>query len=156
MTDQARLVSLIGQPSDSPDVQTWLQELKAPGPKLKEGDTDAYVSLPLLGMDLVFTDEAFQTRRPDLAIGEGALLLSAIMLKSSEVADYADYNGPLPGGIVFGDAPAEVHRKLGPPESVHDRQPKEFWTLSGLQLTVSYDRPKTKVKQVTLEVPQPK
>jgi hypothetical protein len=155
MTDQDRFVSLVGKASDSSEVQAWLKELKAAPPRLKKGDTTANVVLPKAGMELVFTDEAFMTGRDDLAIGEGALLLTAVFLKSSRVADFADYAGTLPGGIVFGEAPDQVHKRMGLPETVHASLPKEFWTRDGLQIGVTYDREKTGVKQVTLVMPKP-
>ncbi|HLK41599.1 MAG TPA: hypothetical protein VKU41_32850 [Polyangiaceae bacterium] len=153
MTDVDRLVSLIGQASDSADVKAWLAELKATAPHLKEGDVQAWVAARSAGLDLVFTDEAHRSKRNDLAVGEGALILDAIMFMSSQVPDYAEYQGPLPNGVVFGEPPARVHQKLGTPERLHDRMPKEFWTFRGLQLTITYDKPKTKVRSVSLATP---
>jgi hypothetical protein len=153
MSDDKRLISLIGMPSDSPEVAAWMGELKAPQPRLKKGDTDANVTLPELGMELVFTDEAFQNKRSDLAIGEGALLLTAIMFKV-RVPDFKDYAGPLPKGLAWSDTLDQVHKKLGNPAKVHPRMPTEFWTFDGAMLTVSYDKPKTTIEEVTLEVPQ--
>jgi hypothetical protein len=155
MTEQDRIVSLVGKASDSPEVQGWLKELKAPAPRLKKGDTTANVLSPKLGLEVVFTDEAFLTGRRDLAIGEGALLLTAIMLKSSRVPDFADYAGPLPKGIVFGDTPAQVQKKMGAPPKVHNFLPSESWNVDGLQLIVRYDDAKTGVEQVSLSAPRP-
>jgi hypothetical protein len=153
MSDENRLIALIEMPSDSPEAAAWMGELKAPEPRLKKGDTDANVTLPELGMELVFTDEAFQNKRSDLAIGEGALLLTAIMFKF-RVPEFKDYAGPLPKGLAWGDTLDQVHKKLGNPAEVHPRMPKEFWTIDGVMLSVRYDKEKTAIKGVTLEVPQ--
>jgi hypothetical protein len=153
MSDEKRLIALIGMPSDSPEVATWMGELKAPQPRLKKGDTDANVTLPELGMELVFTDEGFKNEGSELAIGEGALLLTAIMFKFG-VPGFKDYAGPLPRGLAWGDTLDQVHKKLGNPAKVHPRMPTEFWTLDGARLSVGYDKGKTAIKRVILEVPQ--
>ena len=154
MIDLNRVFPLFGQASDSAGVAAWLSDLSAPTPKLDSGDVHAWVSVPHLGIDMVFTDEAAFNRRSDLAIGEGALLLASITFRSN-VPDYTDYAGPLPKGILFGDSPDQVHQKLGSPQSVHPRMPKEFWTLNGLKLCVTYDKAKAGAKQVSLELPPP-
>jgi hypothetical protein len=68
----------------------------------------------------------------------------------SNVPDYTDYAGPLPEGLTFSDTPAQVHQKLGPPSEGHDFLPKEFWSVQGRKLCVTYDKPKTKTKQVSI------
>jgi hypothetical protein len=154
MIDQDRLLSFIGMASESVEIQALLKELKAPVPRLKKGDTTANVTLPNLGMDLIFTDEAFFSRRPNLAVGEGALLLTAIMFKSSRVPDYTDYAGALPKDIRFGETPAQVQKKVGGPPKLHDFLPSESWALDGVQLSVRYDDEKTAVEQVSLVKPR--
>jgi hypothetical protein len=155
MSDKSRFIALIGKASDSPEMKTWLDELKAPPPRLKKGDTSAHVTLPKQGLELVFGDEAFETGRSDLAIGEGALLLTAIMFKSAHVRDFADYSGPLPMGLAFGESPAKVHEKLGLPERVHPVLPTERWAIDGVRLIVTYDKQKSEVRQVSVERPRP-
>jgi hypothetical protein len=155
MSSKNPFAAMIGKASDSPEIKTWLAELKARQPRLKKGDTSAYVELPKLGLDLIFGDEAFETRRPDLAIGEGALLLTAIMFKSSHYPDYSEYSGPLPMGLAFGVPPAKVHATLGPPAWVHPLLPTERWAFDGVSLIVLYDKQKTAVKQVSVERPRP-
>ena len=155
MTDLKRLVSLIGKPSDSAEVGAWLQELNAPQPKLRSGDTDASIPLPGLGLELCFSDEASFYRRSDLAIGEGALLLTTVFLKSSKVPNFLDYAGNLPGGLAFGDTRAEVHSKLGSPKDEHDFLPTEFWSMDGLELSIDYDDNKTRAEQVTIWIIPP-
>jgi hypothetical protein len=155
MSSKNRFAAMIGKASDSPELKTWLAELKASPPRLKKGDTSAYVTLPKLGLELVFGDEAFETGRADLAIGEGALLLTAVMFKSSHVPDFSEYSGPLPMGLAFGQTPAKVHETMGPPERAHPVLPTERWAFEGARLIVTYDKQKTAVRQVSVERPRP-
>jgi hypothetical protein len=149
MIDPQRFFHLIGKPSDSPEVAELLSELSAPKPRLKKGDVTTYVSLPSIGLDLVFQDEANHTKRSDLAIGEGALILISVALRSN-VPQYTDYTGPLPEGLTFGDSQVQVHQKLGTPTKVHGFLPKEFWTIRGCKLCVTYDKQKTKAEDVSV------
>jgi hypothetical protein len=80
MTDQNRLVSLIGKPSDHADVKAWLKELRAPPVRLKKGDTSANVVLPKSGLELVFTDEAFFSRLSDDFLPEESWVLDGLLL----------------------------------------------------------------------------
>jgi hypothetical protein len=71
------------------------------------------------------------------------------------VPDYADYAGTLPKGLVFGETPAQVQKKVGAPPKVHDFLPSESWALDSVQLSVRYDDEKTAVEQVSLVKPRP-
>lgn len=144
---------LLGKESSSPEVAALLESFAAPAPRLKQGDVDANVVLKSAGLELVFTDEGHFTHRDDLALGEGALVLTAIMFKSSRVADFNEFTGTLPRGITFADSDQALHTKLGMPEMIHPKQPKEIWTLDGLKLFVTFDQGKGSIKQLTLQAP---
>jgi hypothetical protein len=150
MIDPQRFFKLIGKPSDSPEVTQLLSELSAPKPRLKKKDVTTYVALPKLGIDLAFNDEAHHAKRKDIAIGEGALILVSVALRSN-VPKYTDYAGPLPQGLSFGDTQAQVHQKLGAPKELHDFLPVEFWAVKRCKLSVTYDEKKTKVEEVSVD-----
>ena len=83
MIDFSRIIPLFGQPSDSAEVASLLQDLNSSKPKLDSGDVKAWLSAPQHAIDMVFTDEATFHRRADLALGEGALLLTSVALRSN-------------------------------------------------------------------------
>jgi hypothetical protein len=150
MIDPRHFFKLVGQPSDAPDVQKLLSDLGAPRPKLKRGETTANVPLPKVGVELVFDDEAYHFKKQDLAVGEGALILSSIMLRSN-VPKFKDYAGSLPEELVFGESAADVHTKIGQPERLHNFLAKEFWTIQGCKVIAVFNEAKTKLEEVVIE-----
>jgi hypothetical protein len=83
MIDGPAMVALLGRASDVAEVKNLVKQLGAKDPKLKRGDTAAYVVADKLGLELVFEDEAYVTKRKDLAIGEGKLFLNSITFKTA-------------------------------------------------------------------------
>jgi hypothetical protein len=156
MPDGQAIVALLGKSSDSTEVQDLLSQLGAKPPKLKKGDVDAYVVLDKQGLDLMFSDEAYVTKRPDLAIGEGKLLLITAWFKAAEPPKIAAYAEALPHGLNFGKSQADVHQLLGKPEWANPDVRRERWTIGGHQLLVRYTEKMSGLELVIATVPKTK
>jgi hypothetical protein len=156
MPDGQSIVAVLGKSSDSAEVQNLLSQLGAKPPKLKKGDVDAYVVLDKQGLDLMFSDEAYVTKRSDLAIGEGKLLLMTVWFKAAEPPKVAAYAERLPHGLDFSKSQAEVHQLLGKPEWANPDVRRERWTIDGHQVLVRYIENMSGLELVILAVPKTK
>lgn len=138
MSTSTPFLNLLGKASDDANVQAWLNQLGAKSPKLKKGDTDAYVQVTHLGMEIVFTDEAFHTQNDNLAIGEGALIFTAIILYVASNDTHDIYSEPLPFGIQPQYTAKELKDFLGAPEVSNVRLRQDNWTVDGFKMAAKY------------------
>jgi hypothetical protein len=135
--DSSAIVALLGKHSDSTEVDAFLKSVSAPSPKLPKGDQTTYSEVPESGLQLVFTDESTFTGDNELAIGEGALILSCVFFMGSE-PDYQRYADPLPYGVRFDMDRKELERTLGTPEWSDDELCTARWDKDGLKFSVKY------------------
>ena len=156
MPDGQSIAAVLGKSSDSTEVQDLLNQLGAKPPKLKKGDVDAYVVLDKQGLDLMFSDEAYVTKRSDLAIGEGKLLFMTAWFKAADPPTIATYAEPLPHGLDFGKSQADLHQLLGEPEWANPDVHRERWTIDGHQLLVRYTDKMSGLELVIVTVPKTK
>lgn len=154
MTGSNELKTLMGQDHKSPAVRSWLTSADADGPRLKKGDTKAYVDLPASGMYLVFTDAAFFNRQR-AAVGASPLLLTNVTFASGADPKYTPYSGELPFSLSFTDTRAGVRERLGEPGLVSTRRPLDRWTIDSLWLYVEYAADEQSIDNVSLQVPDP-
>src|SRR5262245_48927600 len=148
--------SLMGKPSDSPEVQDLLRQAGAKDPKLKKGDVRALLDLNTLGLALEFVDEAFFTQQEHLAIGEGALLLSGVAIYSAGYHPaFSAYPGLLPLGVQFGMSQSDLHAKLGKPEWANPSTQAERWQIDGVLYIVQYSEALDRILTFSMELPEP-
>jgi hypothetical protein len=153
MMDGPAMVALLGKTSDAPEVKDLIRQLGGKDPKLKKGDTTTYVLADKLGLDLMFSDEAYLTRRPNLAIGEGKLFLTSVRFKTDYPPKVKAYTGTIPHGIAFSSSHAALKKLLGKP---HDSDPDlsmDQWLLGGNMVAVRYNDQMSEVKSVVVFVP---
>lgn len=136
----AGLLSMLGKSSDSPEVVAWLAQVGARPPKLGDGDFNTGLVLADEGLELTFTDEAKHHKRRDLAIGEGALLLTSVRFNSAEIPDFQAYAAALPFGVAFPMSQAQVQGVLGPPEFTNARLRLDRWTRDGWWVFAQYGK----------------
>jgi hypothetical protein len=153
MTEAETLVGLLGKSSDSPEVAAWLSQAGAKPPKLPKGDTDAYVVLKDRGLELMFTDEAKHQMRNDIAIGEGALILSNVRFNSAAVPEFKPYAGPLPYGLAFPNSQADVQRVLGKPEQSNPRLRMDRWTREPHRAFAKYKEGLGELESFNVQLP---
>jgi hypothetical protein len=149
----AVIIGLLGKASDSPEVDTWLKQAGATPPKLKKGDFDAHVVLADDGLELTFTDEAKFNMRNDLAIGEGALLLTAVRFTSASVPDFKPYPGALPYGLAFTNSQSEVHGVIGKAEMSNPRLRIDRWTRDEHWVFAKYNQGLGGLQDLTVQLP---
>jgi hypothetical protein len=147
--------SLVGKPSDSAEVRDLLRLGSATDPKLKKGDVRAWVELNSLGLALVFVDEAFFTKRTDLAIGEGALLLSSVTFHTGSDPAYSPYAGALPFGVRFDQSQGELNAQLGPPERSNPRLRLDRWHINGVWYFAKYAPAADRLLTFSMQMPDP-
>lgn len=155
MTQISVPASLLGKPSDSPEVQDLLRQGGGKPPKLKKGDREAYSVMKNVGLQLVFADEAYLTQNPMLARGEGALLLCCVIFCSADYPDYAPYQGVLPLGVQFSHTKAQMGARLGAPEWSNPSLGRERWLVDGVQYAVSYCDDADRILELSMQIPMP-
>jgi hypothetical protein len=85
-------------------------------PVVKRGDFTAYLHNRKLGVELTFVyAEALDVRLRDYP--PGALVLDNICLYGPGYSTHASFAGDLPFGLHFGDTPAALIAKFGPPDA---------------------------------------
>jgi hypothetical protein len=148
------LLEALGKSSSTPEVSGILRQLDATIPlRLKKGDTKVNVPSPKLGIELVFADEAFFLKRRDMAIGEGELLLTAVMFNAEGLGKWKAYAGVLPFALRFSNLPPEVYDRLGRPEWSNDLIGNNRWTKDGRWLFVVFAPDKQSIRRVIVQVP---
>ena len=155
MTQVEDPISLLGKSSDSPEIQDMLRQAGAKDPKLKKGDVRAWVDLNDLGLALVFADEAFFTREENLAIGEGALILTSITIHSGDDPDFAAFAGVLPLGVEFSQSQRDLLARLGKPEWSNSFLLKDRWLVDGTRFLVQYADDLDRILTFSIQVPDP-
>lgn len=147
--------SILGKPSDSPEVQDLLRQGGGKAPKLKKGDFDAYSEMKSVGIQLAFADEAYLTKNPNLARGEGALLLWSVKFCSADYPGYTAFDGVLPLGVQFAHGKAQMGARLGAPEWSNPNLGKERWLVDGIQYAARYVDGADRILEFTMQVPMP-
>jgi hypothetical protein len=147
--------SLLDKSSDHPEIQIILSALAVAPPKLKKGDVDSYADAKSLGVYLTFRDEGNLRNDPQVAIGEGALILIAIGYQTSGVAGYTTYSGSLPFGITFQMQRQDVHSLLGPPEKTVAPLFKDRWTRDGVRFQVQFAKDFGPIQSCQASLPLP-
>lgn len=155
MTNSTQLIDLIGKPSDAPEVVAWLSKAGGKPPKLKKGDTNANVVLSKLGLELAFDDEAMLFSRKDLAIGEGALILTAVFFDLTKDPKHAAFADPLPFGIAATSSQADMHKLLGKPEESDPDLNLERWTHDGKWVFANYEDGWASMWKLTVQMVDP-
>lgn len=120
--------------------------------EVEKDDISVIEDLAGEGITLVFTDEAFLYKRDDMAIGEGAPVLSELSLWLQESEDGALYTGPLPLDLQPTDSRAALRRRFGNPSSSDDNPPWDQWPVDGLILTAEYTEDEQSLATVSLEL----
>jgi hypothetical protein len=155
MPDGTAIVAVLGKASDSKEVQDLLRQLGAKPPKLKKGNVDAYVVLDDQGLELLFSDEAYVTKRKDLARGEGKLLLTTAWFKIADPPKVASYAEALPHGLAFTKSKGDVHKLLGKPEWANADPDirRERWSVASHKIVVRYTEKLSGLEQVIASLP---
>jgi len=104
------------------------------------------------GITLVFSDEAYLHKRDDMAIGEGAPILSEFSLWLQESEDGSVYTGPLPFNLQRDNSRVELRKQFGEPVSSDDDPPWDQWSVDNLVLTVEYNEDEKSLSTVSLEL----
>jgi len=107
------------------------------------------------GIQLVFADEAYLTKNPNLARGEGALLLYCVILCSADFPDYSEYAGALPLGIQFAHTHAQMRARLGTPEWTNPALGIERWLVDGIQYAATYVDDADRILELSMQIPVP-
>jgi hypothetical protein len=153
--DPITFIQLLGASADDPSVKNLLASSGARDlPKLKKGDTKAYVTIHDKGIFFVFTDEAFFRKARGVKIGVGPLLLTNVTLICAKTG-YNRYVDPLPFGLNCSDGRDVVRAKLGPPEMSIDRRRLDRWTRERVWVYVSYTADLQSIESMTVQLPDP-
>jgi len=82
-----------------PGLQPFIDELKiTKPPKIKKGETDTYITLKKVGIELAFTDERY-LNLSNKVVPEGVAILSNIRFYFSRDTGFQPYSGKLPQKI---------------------------------------------------------
>jgi hypothetical protein len=153
--DYRQWIDLFGKTTDDPKVQDSLKGAGVNLPlKLEEDDTDVRIDLKNTGITLVFTDEAFFHRRDDLAIGEGTLILTQVILMLQH-SRASLYKGPLPFGLERDDSQEDLRGRFGAPARENPRFLWDEWRLDDLILSATYVKDLKSLSRVGIRLPRP-
>ncbi len=155
MTQIKDPLSLLGRPSDSPEIQDLLRQAGVKDPKLKKGEVRDWLDLNDMGLALVFTDEAFLTGEKELAIGEGALILTSITFHSGGDPAFSAFAGNLPLGVKFTQSQSDLAAKLGVPERSNPRRRQDRWMIEKVAFYAKYSEKLDRIQVFGIFVPEP-
>lgn len=128
--NSADLVTCVGKPLESPEVQSLLARLGVnPQIRMPEDDNEARVTLHSLGLALIFKPEEEKSSR---------LELETVQFVSSEEEGFTSFAGELPGGLSFNDTQADAQRKLGEPMHSDEELRLDVWAFGELELSIDY------------------
>jgi hypothetical protein len=148
------VISLLGVSADDQRIRDLLKDAgSVSGPKLKRGDTDAYVEIPTAGLYFVFTDEAFFRKTPGAKIGTGPLLLTNVTVYCTPTDKYAPYAGTLPFGLECSDSRDAARAKLGMPQVAIDRRRLDRWTIDDIWVYAVYARDLQSTERAGVQLP---
>jgi hypothetical protein len=146
MMDSKEFIACIGKPEDAPEVQRVLagigftKKLKMP-----KDDIDARVTMPQMGLSLVFKPEGPKSSR---------LVLNAAQFISDTEKGNMSFPGALPAKLVFSDGQVEARVKLGKPFDTKPALRRDIWKLENLNLAIKYSKDAPhKIAVVTVEIP---
>ena len=127
------LVALIGKSLKDPAVRAVLARANMPVGKVIDQQAN-----PALGVAYMGSKFAIGGKRE---LGVDAVWFFAAKQTSyirglGEEVEFAGYPGPLPHGLAFGDARAQVAKKLGKPKSSYENQ--DYWRPKNRRLTCAF------------------
>lgn len=144
--DSHRLEIALGQPFESPEVQSLVKELGlTKAPKAKKDDPDSYLANKALGAELMFVDNDYIERKKVARYGNAPMIFVGATLYSGGQTDDPSmrrFGGPLPGGATFDDGVKLLVAKLGTPTRVYEDDGVVYtrtWVRDGRRVTFNYN-----------------
>lgn len=130
----------IGRQADSDVVKDLLRNLGIDRRVvIKRDETDIYENNTDVGVSLLFESERYVSAKHGVEFPTDAPVLTAIFLYGPGDDEFSEYNGDLPGGLLFSDSREAAIQKLGNSAKFNPDRDSEFWELSGnVRLFVRY------------------
>ena len=144
--DSNEFIACIGKYEDAPEVQRVLTAVGCTKKlKMPKDDIDVRVSMPKLGLSMIFGPEGPKSSR---------LILSAVQFVSDTEKGHKSFSGELPAKLLFSDLKADARTKLGAPEEEDDDLRLDIWPFGKLKLAIDYakDAPH-RVGVITVQLP---
>ena len=140
-------VPFVGKTDDTQEIKDLLARLGVKKhPRVKRGDTDAYVELPKQGLVLVF-------ELPEQGKTSVLTLADVQFYAGLPMQDSDRFPGVLPAGLLFEDSRDAVRAKLGAPDEAIDARRIDTWRRGAQELVVEYRKDLSSISLVHLGVP---
>ncbi|WP_114812937.1 hypothetical protein [Paraburkholderia kururiensis] len=140
----------IGRQADSDAVKNLLHKFGIDRRIVISGsETDTYENVNDAGVSLLFESERYISAKHGVELPSDAPVLTAIFLYGAGDDEFSEYNGDLPGGLLFSDGREAAIKKLGNSAKFNPDRNSEFWEMPGnIRLFVRYSDDRKSIERI--------
>jgi len=120
--------------------------------EIEDDDISVYKNISGQGISLVFTDEAYYFAKDNMAIGEGAPVLTELSLWLLKSNDGTIYKGPLPFDLQQNFPRSSLAKQFGVPIDSGDDPWWDEWKIGRYALIVEYTEDEQSIYSISLEL----